>query len=68
MYAAFVGMGQSTFSAAAVPGYSAVAPLGMAQGAGSVDLEAGLLLRSLEQYPVVLFTPISLFCVKIFYL
>lgn len=32
MYAAFVGMGPSTFSVAAVPGYSAVAPLGMAQG------------------------------------
>lgn len=31
-YAAFVGMCPSTFSMAAVPGYGAVVPLGMAQG------------------------------------
>lgn len=44
MYAAFVGMGPSIFSAALVPGYTAVTPLGSGtkqeQGAGSVDLEA----------------------------
>jgi len=31
-YAAFVGMCPSAFSVAAVPGYGAVRPLGMAQG------------------------------------
>lgn len=51
MYAAFVGMGPSTFSAASVPGYTAITLLRngtkQEQGAGSVDLEARLVLGSL---------------------
>lgn len=73
MYAAFEGMGPSTFSAASVAGYPAVTPLGngtkQEQGAGSVDLEARLVFRSLSGWcPAVLLIPISLFHVKIFYL
>lgn len=73
MYAAFVGMSPSTFSAASVPGYTAVMPLGTGtkqeQGAGSVDLEARLMLRSLSGWcPAVVFISISLFHMKIFYL
>lgn len=52
MYAAFVGMGPSTFSAALVPGYTAITLLRngtkQEQGAGSVDLEARLVLGSLR--------------------
>lgn len=52
MYAAFVGMGPSTFSAASVPGYTTVTPVENStkqeEGAGSVDLEARLVLRSLS--------------------
>lgn len=70
MYAAFVGMGPSTFFAASVPGYTAVTPLGngtkQEQAAGSVDLEARLVLRSHSGWcPAVVFIPISLFHVKI---
>lgn len=67
MYAAFVGMGPSTFSAASVPSHTAVTPLGngtkQEQGAGSVDLEARLVVRSLSRWcPVVVFIPISVSC------
>lgn len=52
MYAAFVGMGPSTFSAASVPGYTAITLLRngtkQEQRAGSVDLEARLVLGSLR--------------------
>lgn len=67
MYAAFVGMGPSTFSAASEPGYTPVTPLGngtkQEQRAGSVDLEARPVIRSVSGWcPAVVFIPISVSC------
>lgn len=73
MYAAFVGMGPSTLF------YSISTRLHCShtsgewhkagQGVGRVDLEARLVLRRLSGcWPAIMFSPISLFHVKIFYL